>query len=147
MKPVKHNPKGQFPLMSNWFHNFFEDDDIFGTTLLNRDIVPAVNVIENDRGFDIDVAAPGFDRDDFNVSVDGDTLLVSAERKIEDKEEKKGRFMRKEFSYASFSRAFTLPEAARVEKMTANYRDGILKIHLDRKPEKKRPEPKRIEIH
>ncbi len=146
MKSSKKAMAGQFPLIPNWMHNFFENDDVFGTSLLNRDIVPAVNVLEVDKGYDIEVAAPGFDRKDFDVSVDGEMLVVSARHRAEDKKED-DRFMRREFSYSSFSRAFTLPDDAQRKGIKAEYRDGILHIHVDRMAEPKRPEPTKVEIH
>ncbi len=112
-----------------------------GTTL------PAVNVKENKEAFEIEVAAPGMSRGDFKVDLENNLLTITSERKEEKQEEEKGRFTRREFSYQSFRRSFTVPEnLVDREKIAARYNDGILCITLPKKEEVK-PKPARaIEI-
>jgi len=118
-----------------WYDTMFTD--LLGTDrLLTNDLlmedkwIPAMNIIEKKENFEIDVAAPGFDKKDFEVSIENGALCISAERK-EEKEEKEREYTRKEFNYNSFSRRFSLPENVNEdEKIEAVYKDGILKLVL-----------------
>lgn len=104
--------------------------------------LPAVNVRENDNEFAIELAAPGMKREDFRINLDNNTLTISSERK-EEKEEQKDRYSRREFSYQSFQRSFTLPEyKVDREKVSAKYFDGILHILIPKREEAK-PKPVR----
>jgi HSP20 family protein len=111
--------------------------DLLGTDrLLTNDLlledkwIPAMNIKEKKQNFEIDVAAPGFDKKDFEVTIENGVLCISAEKK-EEKEVKEDEFTRKEFNYNSFSRRFTLPENVNEdEKIDAVYKDGILKLVL-----------------
>lgn len=106
--------------------------------------LPAVNIRENENEFEIEVAAPGMRKEDFKVNLDHDILVVSSEKKEEKKEEKKGNYSRHEFSYQSFQRSFSLPEAlVDGDKITASYEEGILHIHLPKREEAK-PKPARV---
>lgn len=107
--------------------------------------LPAVNVIENDDEFKIELAAPGMTKGDFKINLDGNVLTISSEKKIE-KEDKKQNYTRREFSYQSFQRSFTLPEhTVDREKVVASYKDGILHIQIPKK-EEARPKSREIEI-
>lgn len=106
--------------------------------------VPAVNVRESENEFLIDVAVPGMEKDDFRINIDQDVMTISSEKKNEKTEEKKGVYSRKEFSYQSFQRSFTIPEReVDGNKITANYDKGILHITLPKREEAK-PKPSRI---
>jgi len=105
---------------------------------------PLVNIRESEKTFDLEVAAPGFKKEDFKLAVDENVLTISAEMK-EAKEEKNDRYTRKEFSQVSFSRSFNLPEALETEKIKAVYENGILNITLPKKEEVKST-PKEIKI-
>jgi len=91
--------------------------------------VPAVNVTENDVQFELQLAAPGMDKNDFNIDVDDHTITISAE-KVKDTKEIEDSYTRKEYNYSSFSRSFTLPENILPGKIEANYKDGILHIYI-----------------
>jgi HSP20 family protein len=105
--------------------------------------LPAVNVKETEDSFEIEVAAPGMKKEDFKVNIENNVLTISSEKKEERKEEEKGRFTRREFSYQSFQRSFTIPEnVIEGEKISARYCDGILCIVLPKKEEVK-PKPAR----
>jgi HSP20 family protein len=109
--------------------------------------LPAVNVMETNDDFTIEVAAPGMKREDFNVELDNNTLTISSSR--EEKKEDKGDdlYTRREFSYQSFQRSFTLPEnKIEGEKIAARYTDGILYITVPKKEEAKVKPPKQISI-
>lgn len=91
--------------------------------------MPSVNITEMDKFFLIELAAPGLDKKDFHVEVEDDVLTISVERE-ERKEEKENGMTRKEFSYNKFARSFRLPVNTKMDKVNANYKDGILKIEI-----------------
>jgi len=108
--------------------------------------LPAVNIRETNDDFHIEVAAPGMKKDDFKVELDNDMLVISSERRDE-QEEKKGDYTRREFSYQSFQRSFSLPERlVNGDKIKAEYRDGILHITVPKKEEAKAKPAKVIKI-
>lgn len=109
--------------------------------------LPAINVKETDEAFEIEVAAPGMSKGDFKVNLENNLLTISSEKKEEKKEEEKGRFTRREFSYQSFQRSFTVPEnLVEGDQITARYCDGILCVHLPKKDEVKPKPAREIEI-
>lgn len=109
--------------------------------------MPSVNILETEDQFEVEVAAPGLKKSDFKVQLDRDVLTISSEKRDE-KEEKEGeRFTRREFSYQSFSRSFTLPNSADSDKIKATYTDGILKVVIPKREEAKPKPAKQIEIH
>ena len=103
--------------------------------------VPAVNIKENEKDFELELAVPGRKKEDFIIDVDNDILTVSAETKTEevDKEEN---YTRREFSHTSFRRSFTLPDTIAVDDIKASYKNGILRFVLPKK-EEALPKPKR----
>lgn len=133
MALLKRNDDLWFPTMNDLFGNFFED---YGQAFQTGRSVPAVNIKDNDKNFEVEVAAPGMDKKDFKVSVENDVLTISAEKK-EEKNEKNKNYSRKEFSYESFERKFTLPQdVVEASKIEAKYENGILKINIPKKEEK-----------
>lgn len=101
--------------------------------------LPAVNVKDNTKTFELELAVPGYKKDDLKVHVDEGMVTISSEKKKESEEDKNG-YKRREFSYTSFQRSFQLPENTDGDKVTANYVDGILKISIPKTkalPEKK----------
>jgi HSP20 family protein len=124
-----------FPSLPSFFDDFWTRD-LLGLADTNDvaygSSLPAVNISETNDEFEVDVAAPGFRKDDFKIELDNNVLSISSEveEKQEDKD-KEGNFRRREFRYASFSRSFTLPEGqVNTEKIKAEYVDGVLKVHL-----------------
>jgi HSP20 family protein len=107
--------------------------------------MPAVNVNESDSKFEIEVAAPGLTKKDFNITVDNGVLTISSERE-EEKEDKKKDYTRREFSYSAFSRSFTMPENVNQEDIKASYEDGILRLHVAKKDLEKIKSRKAIEV-
>ncbi len=128
----------------NMFSDLLDYDKFFGTptlkTMLNS--FPAVNVKEGEKDYKIELAAPGFKKENIAVHLDNDILHISAESKNE-KEESDENFTRKEFSYNSFSRSFQLPKSANNEKIDAKYEDGVLKILVNKKEEAVKAESKK----
>jgi len=115
-----------------WLSDFFDNDRFFDSDWLKKQSVPAVNVKETDKDFEIEVAAPGLSKKDFRIAVDNGVLTISSEKK-EEKEQKEKDYTRKEFSYSSFSRSLTLPENVNEDDVKANYEDGLLKLNIAKK--------------
>jgi HSP20 family protein len=134
------------------FSDFFDTDLDTGEM---RRFVPAVNVIENNDEFKIELAAPGLKRSDFKIEVDNGVLTISSEKKTE-REEKSGgekesnrngsRYTKREFSYTSFRRSFSLPETVNSDNIQANYTDGVLMLTLPKREEAKPKPARQIEI-
>ena len=97
---------------------------------------PAVNIAETENAFEIELAVPGLKKEDFKINLDKNVLSVSAEKKAENVEEGK-KYSKREYSYTSFVRSFTLPEVADQAKIEAEYTDGILKLNVAKKEEAK----------
>jgi HSP20 family protein len=102
---------------------------------------PAVNIIETQNEFRIEVAVPGLNKDDFKINIENDLLTVSASKESKS-EETDETYTRREFSYNSFSRSFTLPETVANDHISAEHKDGIVHIHIPKKEEAK-PKPAR----
>lgn len=135
-------------LFPSLMSDFFNSDNFFSNKWLEKEFgqnMPAVNIKEKSNEFIIDFASPGFDKSDFKIEVDNNVLTVSAEKKNEKKEENE-RFTRKEFSFNSFSRSFTLPQTVNADTIGANYNDGILKLTIPKKEEAKIPAKKEIKV-
>ncbi len=123
--------RSEWPLGGSLLSDFF-DDDRFLNRLTGYNSVPAVNVRESDNLFNIEMAAPGYDKDDFSISCDNGILTIAAERKQEN-ETKDDNYTRREFGFSSFSRSFTLPTNTNEDDIKANYEDGILKLSIAKK--------------
>lgn len=112
---------------------------------LKRMNEPALNIKEKKDEFEIELAAPGYNKKDFEVTIDNGCLNISAKKEMS-KEEKDENYTRKEFSYASFEKSLQLPDNIVSEKIKAKYDNGILKFNLSKKAEAKKQKPKLIEI-
>lgn len=110
--------------VSNWLNNWF-NDNFFDTDLMPRmsATAPAVNVKENATAYTMEVAAPGLKKDMVKMNIDKDGYLnVSIEQKADKKDEKKEEhYLRREFSYSSYSQSYALPEDADAEKISAEH--------------------------
>ena len=130
--------------------NFF-DDRMWKSGLMKADfwngktVEPAMNIKETDDHFEIELAAPGFSKKDFNVTIEDGCLNISAEKELS-KEEKEEDFTRREFNYSAFERSMMLPDTVREEEIKAKYDDGILSFKLMKKEEAKKRPPKVIEV-
>ena len=120
-----------------WYDTMFTDllgtDRMFTNDFMLEDKwVPSMNVKETDDLFEIEMAAPGFNKEDFDISIENGLLKISAETSSEDKEEEDN-YSRREFNYNSFFRSFALPENVNEEEMIdATYKRGILKLVLNK---------------
>ena len=136
--------------MNSFFSDFFGNDFLDWNPsgfLPNGSTLPSVNLKETDKGFEVELAAPGLNKEDFNIEVHNNVLTISSEKK-EEKAEKddKGNYTRREFNYASFKRSFTLPKSAEENKVQAKYDNGILHIEIAKKEAEQEKIAKKIEI-
>ena len=129
--------------LADMFQNFFDSD--FNDFFSRRFSDPAANIIENAESFQLNLAAPGMKKDDFKINLENNILTISSEVEDEKLEEGKN-YTRKEFSYGSFTRSFTLPKIIDLEKIRADYEDGILKVFLPKKEEAKLEIKKEIRV-
>lgn len=143
MVPVRRN--------QNWLPSIF--NDFFDNEWLEKrnTTSPAVNIIENEDEFRIEVAAPGMTKEDFHVEVNRDNeLVISMEKKNEQKEEdpkKRGTYLRREFSYSRFQQSLLLPDNVETEKISAKVEHGVMTIEIPkRKVEETVVASRRIEI-
>jgi len=134
--------------MPSVFDDFFKpwnewiDNGVFAGRMMK---MPAVNISEHKNEYHLSLAAPGLKKDDFRIDVDGNMLTISCEKE-DKKEENDKKFTRKEYSYSSFSRSFTLPEEINVEKIEAQYNEGVLQVKLPRKEDAKIHASKNITV-
>ena len=127
-------------MFDNWF-----DNDLFNWEYNNHEAeatLPAVNIKENADAFKVEMAVPGFDKKDFKINLDHNVLTISSEKKVENEHKNGERYTCREYSYQSFSRSFTLPDAANGDKISAKYENGILNVEIPKREEAK-PKPTR----
>ncbi|MBU2939764.1 Hsp20/alpha crystallin family protein [Lacinutrix sp. C3R15] len=148
MSLIKFNNRNRlFPWNNDNLKSFLNSENFFDNDFLDDEsLMPAMNVKEHDKDFEIEFAAPGFNKKDFDVTIDGDVLNVCAEKNTK-QEEKEENYTRKEFSYSSFKRSLQLPKTVNTEeKVKATYDDGILKLNILKKEAEKGGAKKKIEI-
>ena len=146
MSLIKTTKNGNF--FPSVISDFFDTDKFFNPRWLEKEFqntVPPVNIKENGKEFHIELAIPGFNKSDFKINVEDDILTISAEKKEEKKEDNE-RFTKREFSYNSFSRSFTLPQTANGDKIDAKYVDGILQLSVPKKEVTKRLPKREVKI-
>ena len=131
------------PTLNRFFDDFFTRDLFWNgeNGLPKLSTTPAVNIKETDNSFDLELAAPGLDKKDFNIEVNEDVLTISFERK-EKKEVNEETYRRREFGFQSFKRSFSLPETLDGDKIQAKYENGVLNLVIPKRPEAK-PQPVR----
>ncbi|MGI6222374.1 MAG: Hsp20/alpha crystallin family protein [Prevotella sp.] len=139
-----------FPVLNsnNWLSNDF--DDFFDTSFMPRinATAPAINVIENDKNYEVQLAAPGMNKDDFTVNVTDDgNLSIKMEHKSDDKkEDKKSHYLRREFSYSKFEQNLVLPDDVDKDHITAKIDNGILRVELPRIAKVEQKNTRKIEV-
>lgn len=148
MNPAKRSGN-RFPVFSPMF------DDFFGRELFNwgnnnfsstSTTMPSVNIRETADNYEVEVAAPGMDKKDFKITLDGNLLTISSQKQ-QSSEDVNDRYTRREFSYQSFQRSFELPkDVVDQENINARYENGLLHLSIPKKEEAKKKEPKLIEI-
>lgn len=130
----------------NWlpsiFNDFFDNDWMVKANAT----APAINVFETEKEYKVELAAPGMTKEDFNVHIDEENnLVISMEKKTENKEEKKeSRYLRREFSYSKFQQTMILPDDVDKEKISAQVENGVLNIDLPKFSEQEKEKAKRF---
>ena len=146
MELVRFNPWNDMWNMSNRFNRIFARTFAPARTVdENCDCVwrPVVDIYEEEHGVALKAELPGIDKNDISIDVKDRVLTLSGERSEESKTEEK-KFYRRERTYGKFQRVFTLPEGVNADEIKADFKDGVLKVHI---PKAKVEEPKKITIH
>ncbi len=136
MTLVKFNHKPNNTLMPG-FNDVFEsifNDTFFNDRMVTR--VPAVNISESENNYHVELAAPGLKKEDFKLNLERNNLVVSVETAAQHQDNQKY-YSKREYSYSSFVRSFTLPESADESQIDASYTDGILRIDIAKREEAK----------
>ena len=143
MMPSKRMYNNDQNWLPTFFNDFFDNDWMMKTNAT----APAINVVESDKDYKVEVAAPGMKKEDFNIHLgDNNELIITMEQKNENKEEHK-KYLRREFAYSKFQQSFILPDDVEKEKSSASVTDGILTIDLPKHtPEEKAKVNRVIEI-
>lgn len=141
----KRNDLPAFSSFSNVLDNLFEREfpEIFRSEASLT--VPAVNIIENKDGFNLELAAPGMNKNDFKLQMNNNLLTITGQKES-NKEENDAQYTRKEFNFSSFERSFTLPNTVNSDKISASYENGVLKINIPKKEEAKEKPAREISI-
>jgi len=145
MNVIKRNANNGRPsLWNNFFENdLFNWDDNFTSS---GNSIPAVNIKENADSFTVEMAAPGLDKKDFKIEIDGSALTISSEKQNEI-EKNEDNYSRKEFSYQSFYRTFHLPkEVVNADKIEAKYENGLLHLEIPKREEAKQKPARLINV-
>ena len=135
---------------SNLFDDFFSRD-LWNWGMNNNSstntTIPLVNVKETGENFEVEMAAPGMNKDDFKVELDGNLLTITSEKNQENDSKDGERYSRREFSYQSFQRTFQLPkEVVDADKIEAKYENGVLRLVIPKNEKAKPKPPKTIQI-
>ncbi|PIQ24495.1 hypothetical protein COW36_24705 [bacterium (Candidatus Blackallbacteria) CG17_big_fil_post_rev_8_21_14_2_50_48_46] len=157
MSLIKWNDRDfSFPSsLTSWVDDFL-GKDFFGkdfTGVMEKlgrmgTSVPAVNIHETPEAFSLELAAPGMQKDEFNISIKNKVLTISSEKKQESEEkDQEKNYLRKEFSFSSFSRSFDLPENVDADKINARYEEGMLHVLLPKKEQKPEEPGRKVDIH
>jgi HSP20 family protein len=136
--------------MTNLFDDLFSKD-LWNWGLANNSMtnttLPAVNIRENAENFIVEMAAPGMNKEDFKIELEGNDLRISSEKRSENETKDGERYTRREYSYQSFQRSFTLPrDVVDVDQINAKYENGVLQLSIPKKEEAKQKPPRMIEI-
>jgi HSP20 family protein len=143
MAITRWDPFREVAALQNRMNSLFRDLNDGDSPLTTASFVPAVDIYEDEKKVLLKLEVPGLEEKDLDVSVENNTLTVKGERKFE-KEEKEENFHRIERRYGSFYRAFTLPTTVDTEHVEADYKAGVLKLELKKKPE---AQPKQIKVN
>ena len=133
----------------NWlpsiFNNFFDNDWMVKANAT----APAINVVESDKDYKVEVAVPGMTKDDFNIHLgEENELVISMEKKTENENKENKKYLRREFSYSKFQQSLYLPDNVDKEKISANVANGVLTIELPKYSQEEKAKVNRvIEIH
>ena len=137
------------PTWSSFFNDFLNRDWYDWNNQnysLTNTTIPSVNIKENENEFEVEMAAPGMTKDDFKIELNNSVLTISSEKQSENETKEGKNVTRREFSYQSFSRSFTLPAIVETDRITAKYENGILRVNIPKKEEAKPKPLKQIQV-
>jgi HSP20 family protein len=138
-----------WPSLPSFFNDFMNRDwyDWSNQNFsLTNTTIPSVNIKETENEFEVEMAAPGMVKDDFRIELNNNVLTISSERQSENQSTERKNITRREFSYQSFSRSFSLPAFVEADQISAKYENGILRVNIPKK-EEARPKPmKQIKV-
>ncbi len=129
-------------IFSDFFNDFINEDTLPRNVFKS---IPAVNISETAEQYRLEIAAPGMSKGDFKIEVENGILSIHAEKK-EEKTDENSKYTRKEFSYSTFSRTFTMPDHVNTEAISAEYLNGVLNLVLPKKDDAKKKVVKEIVI-
>ena len=133
----------------NWLPSIF--NDFFDNNWMEKAnaTAPAINVVESDKDYKVEVAVPGMTKEDFNIHLgDENELVISMEKKVENEDKENKKYLRREFSYTKFQQSLYLPDNVDKEKITANVANGVLTIELPKYSQEEKAKINHvIEIH
>jgi HSP20 family protein len=146
MKLVPYFHRSEVPAFGRLFEDFFNGFPFDGSvTHSSENWIPSVDILEKDGNLILRAELPGLTEKQIDLKVEGNTLTLKGERKMEN-EDKKSNYHRVESYYGSFTRSFSLPETVDLDKINAEYKNGILTITLPQKPEVK-PREIPVSVH
>ena len=140
MLPSVYSANKNHSFFPSLFNDFFNDSFLMPQF---HSTSPAINVSEDEKSYQVEIAAPGMSKQDFNISLSGDEIVISMEKKVDNKDENKDKnkdkkYIRREFSYSKFEQRFSLPDNVEKTKIAANMADGVLTINIPKKTEEEK---------
>lgn len=153
MSLIKRKNGGLFPALRNDLTELFDMERSLMEPLLETPIwnsttfarIPAANIVEMDNEYVVELAVPGLEKKDFKVDIDNNILEIKVEKEEESKE-KKDRYTRREYNYEAFYRSFNLPDSVKADSIKAEYKNGLLQVHLPKLAEAKKKTVKEIAV-
>jgi HSP20 family protein len=151
MTTIIKNPDGNLKNQSSWYNpldRFFKNDFINLWSINSSATIPSINIKEQNDHYQIEMAAPGLKKEDFNIGVEENILTISCEKESGSKEGDNinTNFFRREFSYSHFSRSMTLPENADIKRIVAKYIAGILSLNIPKKSDMRNNDSQKINV-
>lgn len=140
MSLIKWKESNLFPAFNSLWDNFFQKGLELGTS------IPAMNTSETEKEYQVEIAVPGLKKDDFKINLEHNILSISSETKTETEEKDGEKVTKREFNYSSFQRSFSLPENVDKDQISAEYINGILKLHIPKTSPTQVEKKKQIEI-
>jgi len=139
-----------FPRMTSLFDDFFANDNRnwgLNNFSATNTTLPAVNIKETAETYEVEMASPGMNKEDFKIELDGNQLTISSEKETRDEDKEENRYTRREYSYQSFQRVFQLPkDVVDADKIQARYENGVLHLVIPKREEAKQRPPRMIQI-
>ncbi len=142
MALIERRHQGSSPFKRSFWNELLSNEMNLPSILKEGEALPAINIRETESSYELELAAPGYKKEDFKVNIENGLLSIKAEIK-EEREETSEQYSRKEFSYRSFERAFALPDSVNEDAIQGKYDNGVLCISLPKLNREELPEPKK----